>query len=266
MKKEFAFLTFILLLSSKAYAQEAIDADSLELVEPQDINLLLEQDALDQSPVKDGDLNLSEVEELDDLEAIKSDSLKLKYEDAPSEFAQKPEMDFSKKETEQTKANIVNAKIAAKSKKEQKTDIFNVGESEKSLLEESKLVSGKIPQGEWNEIATASKVDKYEIQQDDWLWKISQKLFGSGFYYSKVWAMNPQITNPHEVEPGMVLTFDTGTSTDIPNVRFGEFSEEYSEKELMDKRKKGKIDYRDFSDSEPPEWLSERKALKDKGV
>ncbi|MCK5884858.1 MAG: LysM peptidoglycan-binding domain-containing protein [Bacteriovoracaceae bacterium] len=265
MKKEFAFLTFILLLSSKAYAQEAIDADSLELIEPQDINLLLEQDSIDQSPLKGDNLNLSDVEELDDLEAIKNDSFKLKYVDAPSEFAQKPELDFSGEKTE-VKANIVNDKTAAKSKKNQKTDIFNVGESEKSLLEESKLVSGKIPQGEWNEIATASEVDKYEIQQNDWLWKISQKLFGSGFYYSKVWAMNPQITNPHEVEPGMVLTFDTGTSTDIPNVKFGEFSEEYSEKDLIEKRKKGKIDYRDFSDSEPPPWLAERKILKAKGT
>lgn len=265
MKKEFAFLTFILLLSSKAYAQEAIDADSLELIEPQDINLLLEQDSIDQSPLKGDNLNLSDVEELDDLEAIKNDSFKLKYVDAPSEFAQKPELDFSGEKTE-VKANIVNDKTAAKSKKNQKTDIFNVGESEKSLLKESKLVSGKIPQGEWNEIATASEVDKYEIQQNDWLWKISQKLFGSGFYYSKVWAMNPQITNPHEVEPGMVLTFDTGTSTDIPNVKFGEFSEEYSEKDLIEKRKKGKIDYRDFSDSEPPPWLAERKILKAKGT
>ncbi len=262
VNRELAFLTFILLVSSRAYAANAIDADALELVEPQDINLLLEQDSVDQSTIKDTSLNLSEVEELDDLEAIKSDSTKLKYEDAPSEFATKPEIDT----TAEVKPNVVNDKVAAKDKSHQKTDIFEVGDVEKKLLEQSKMVVGKIPADEWNEIATASKVDKYEIQKDEWLWKISQKLFGSGFYYSKVWAMNPQITNPHEVEPGMVLTFDTGTSSDIPNVHFGEFSEEFSEKEIMEKRKKGKIDYRDFSDSEPPAWLAERRNLKDKGV
>lgn len=269
MKKELTYLTFLLLLSSRAYAQAKVDASSLELVEPQDINLLLEQDATDREVVEDSSLNLSEVEELDDLEAIKADASTIKYEDAPTVFAQKPEIDQTNESPieEVATPKIVNEQEAAASAKNAtKTDIFEVGTLEQELLQQSKMVAGKIPATEWQEIASSNQVDKYEVQDGDWLWKISKRLFGSGFYYSKVWALNPQITNPHEIEPGMILSFDTGTSEDIPNVKFGEFSEEVSEQDLIEKRKTGRLDYRDFSDSEPPTWLNERKKLQDNGT
>ena len=37
--------------------------------------------------------------------------------------------------------------------------------------------------------------------------------------------MNPQITNPHEIEPGQVLVFDTGTSNEPPKVALSSFDE-----------------------------------------
>lgn len=263
MKKELTYLTFLLLLASRSYAQ------SLELVDPQDINMLLEQESTDNQVVEDKDLNLSDVEELDDLEAIKADASSIKYEDAPSDFAQKPEVTPSVVDEAKSEEapKVVNEKDAATAvKANASTEIFDAGDVEKELLEQSKLVAGKMPAAEWQEIASTSNIDKYEVQDGDWLWKISKRLFGSGFYYSKVWALNPHITNPHEIEPGMILSFDTGTSEDLPNVRFGEFSEEVSEKDLIEKRKIGRLDYRDFSDSEPPVWLDERKKLQDQGT
>ncbi len=270
MKKELTYLTFLLLLASRSYAQ------SLELVEPQDINLLLEQDATDTQVLEDKNLNLSDVEELDDLEAIKADASSIQYEDAPSTFAQEPEVTPEKAETAETavsapegneQVKVVNEKESAVSAKDNaKTEIFDAGDLEKQLLEQSKMVAGKMPIAEWQEITSSSHVDKYEVQEGDWLWKISKRLFGSGFYYSKVWALNPHITNPHEIEPGTILSFDTGNSEDMPSVKFGEFSEEISEKDLIEKRKVGKLDYRDFSDSEPPVWLDERKKLQDQGT
>ena len=80
---------------------------------------------------------------------------------------------------------------------------------EKKLLELAAFVQGKIPDSEWNEVADRLGEDRYVVQKGDYLWKISQRFFGSGFYYAKIWSLNPQITNPHEIEPGMVLLFDT---------------------------------------------------------
>ena len=199
MKKELTYLTFLLLLASRSYAQ------SLVLVEPQDINLLLEQDATDTQVVEDKNLNLSDVEELDDLEAIKADASSIQYEDAPSTFAQEPEVTPEKEEAavsapegnEQVK--VVNEKESAVSAKDNaKTEIFDAGDLEKQLLEQSKMVAGKMPIAEWQEITSSSHVDKYEVQEGDWLWKISKRLFGSGFYYSKVYG---QVAIPYYPYP-----------------------------------------------------------------
>src|SRR5690606_14361629 len=102
--------------------------------------------------------------------------------------------------------------------------VFDVGKAEKELLEVAKKMQGKIPENEWTEIAEASPVKTYTVVSGDWLWKISQRLFGSGFFYAKIWALNPYITNPHEIEPGMVLSFTTGTSSDLPQIRVGDLT------------------------------------------
>ena len=103
---------------------------------------------------------------------------------------------------------------------------FDVGTTEKELLRLSRFVEGRIPDNEWNEIAAKGQTDRYIVQEGDWLWKISQRLFGSGFYYSKIWSLNPQITNPHEIEPGLVLLFNTGNPSTMPQVALGTFDQD----------------------------------------
>ena len=97
------------------------------------------------------------------------------------------------------------------------------------------------------------------VQKGDYLWKISQRLFGSGFYYAKVWSLNPQITNPHEIEPGMVLVFETGDENLLPTVRLGNYDDfnAYDEEKI-----EGQVDLQEFGDSNSPVWLRERMALK----
>ena len=102
---------------------------------------------------------------------------------------------------------------------------FDVGASEKELLRLARFVEGRIPDNEWNEIAAQAQSDRYVVQKGDWLWKISQRLFGSGFYYSKIWSLNPQITNPHDIEPGLVLLFNTGGPNAMPEVTLGTFEQ-----------------------------------------
>ncbi len=137
---------------------------------------------------------------------------------------------------------------------------FDVGNEEKNLLDLSKFVQAKITAKEWDELAIKAKQDKYEVQKGDYLWKISKALFGSGFYYSKIWSLNPQITNPHEIEPGTVLAFDTGDAETMPQVQVGAFSDD----DVPTAKSGGS--YTSNDDRNRPPWIVERKRLIDQGV
>ena len=58
-------------------------------------------------------------------------------------------------------------------------------------------------------------------------------------------VLNPQITNPHEVEPGMVLVFETGDENLVPTVKMGEFKETTGK---MIKTAMDKIDFSEFGE------------------
>lgn len=233
-----------------AYAQSGDDLkldDSVELELPADTKNIKEA------------IDISELEEIDDLDALKTDIGEIIFEEAQNK---KGQVDKPTKAVEKE----IAAKKATKSSKGVKPVIFDVGNEERELLELSKFVEGKIPNDEWNEVATAAKVDSYEIQQGDWLWKISQRLFGSGFYYSKVWALNPQITNPHEIEPGMTLVFSTGSSSQMPEVALGSFDSTTIEEAKMRNERGVFVDFTRFGTNIKPKWIDERKELIDKGI
>ena len=120
-------------------------------------------------------------------------------------------------------------------------------------------MQGRIPTEEWNEITQATSQSSYTVQKNDWLWKISKKLFGSGFYYSKIWALNPYITNPHEIEPGMVLTFDTGTQDELPRVNMA-----YDKRLELASGSKG--NFEQWGDNAKPKWFEEKRKLQKQGV
>ena len=190
------------------------------------------------------EVKMSAQEEADDLQSLKEDI-------GDVIFAKDKPKDDKEKDQDKKKA-------APKTDTEATFDV--VGE-EKKLLEESKLLQQKISAKEWDDISTKAKTEKYEVQKGDTLWKISQELFGSGYYYSKIWALNPQISNPHEIEPGTVLAFDTGDTESMPKVQVGSFDEEEQTAEqikLEAEASKG--------GSMTSNWLNERKRLIDQGV
>lgn len=141
--------------------------------------------------------------------------------------------------------------------------IFDLGDAEKELLNIAHLLETQISSEEWKELVSEAQVTQYTVQEGDWLWKISQRFFGSGFYYPKIWSLNPQITNPHEIEPGMVLVFDTGTIDQMPTVSLGEFRREEERDSFA--RIFGQ-DLEEFSDSNIPSWLIERERLRADGA
>lgn len=274
-KKRIIFFLILVLTAGSVSSQ---DVESLDLLDESDVNLLLE----DETTSGKSKLDLSEFEEVDDLQSLKKDIGEVIYEDKSKSGELKLKSGKTIEVPDDSEPEIISnmndgvivndeRTIEQKLKGEAvessiKAKIFEVGRDEKELVELAKFVEGKIPEKEWDEIATAAKVDSYVIQEGDWLWKISQRLFGSGFYYSKIWSLNPQITNPHEVEPGMTLVFSTGSSDQMPEVKVGSFEENV----LGDVRKQVKaqefFDFGEFGEDTKPSWIEERKKLLERGT
>lgn len=77
-----------------------------------------------------------------------------------------------------------------------------------------------IPLSEWRQMAKRRNMNHYGVQKDDNLWQISSIFFGSGHYWPKVWSFNGDITNPHQIEPGKLISFYSGTLSNEPAFSF----------------------------------------------
>jgi hypothetical protein len=256
---------------------ETGDAQSLK----QDAKLSDELKELDNDTTSLSEEQLAD--DADDLESLKEDLGDITYEE------QKPEdmtIESFDEETQTSKENIETAekKEEKKEVKQEKQEtlveivneddgsvktplVFDIGQEEKELLEMAKYVQAKTTDKEWDEIASVSKMSSYTIVEGDWLWKISERLFGSGFYYPKIWALNPYITNPHEIEPGMTLVFTTGSDENMPEIRFGSFTEtDKNQSKDGLAQKTSVLDYSKYGDGSAPEWFKTKKELLNQGV
>ncbi len=270
MNKVFVTLLFLdYLVGNFSYAQSI---DDLELLDPTDIDIMNEGQV-----EKPATATNKEIEEIDDLESLKEDIGDMVFESEKGEGNVEATTTSSEEQEKSIQVLIdesgktinepENMSEQLKGSSSTTAVIFDVGAEEKELLELSKFVEGKIPAKEWDEISAAAQLDKYIIQEGDWLWKISQKLFGSGFYYSKIWSLNPQITNPHEIEPGMTLIFSTGDTESMPEVSLGSFGDGYVDKEARKKAAQSDyVDFKEFGDQVKPNWIDERKSLINDGV
>lgn len=59
---------------------------------------------------------------------------------------------------------------------------------------------------------------EYTIVAGDTLWDVSRTLFMDGFFWSKIWSLNPFITNPHQISVGQVIHFYPGSGMDAPGM------------------------------------------------
>ena len=71
--------------------------------------------------------------------------------------------------------------------------------------EERELVRSRIE--ELKPRAPGSYPEEYIIQPGDTLWDISDQLLDDPFWWPKLWSYNPNILNPHLIEPGMRIVF-----------------------------------------------------------
>lgn len=253
-KKYLLGILFFSLITINIFADELTPSELDELNSFDSIN------SSEKTPLPNtgADIEMSSMEEQDDLQSLKED-----IGDVIFEQKEKPETLTTKEPEKVTPPQIKKEEVPTNEKVEIIADEslnFDVGNEEKKLLELSKYVQQKITSKEWDDLAIKAKLEKYEVQKGDYLWKISKELFGSGFYYSKIWAINPQITNPHEIEPGTILAFDTGDADSFPKVQVGEFSDD----EIENVGAGGT--YTSSDDKNRPAWINERKKLIDQGI
>ncbi len=227
------------MISFTCYSQDSVDFSDLELLEDSDTKDVDIED-LGKSIESKPTLEVSEREELDELEELRSDVGE----------------EIKKELTDTLEVNLDDNSFSSEIK------IIDVSEDEKKILSEIDLIKAKMSDDEWNSLISKSTKEKYVVKEGDYLWKISQTLFGSGFYYAKIWSLNPQITNPHEIEPGMVLIFESGDENLVPTVKVGEFKEFGNFKKSSEKV----TDLQEFGDETVPAWLTEREKLKADGA
>lgn len=240
-RKLIIFLTFLL-------ASSWLRAEDLDFMDPSDAKVLEDMEKAQDS------IELSKLEEGDDLQSLRDDIGEIAGDLKKEDGTITDDIIFDEEK------RIEENKKVLSQKESDKGEIFDTGEEEQRLLEIAKTIQGRIPKKEWNEIALMAKQSQYTIKKGDTLWSVSKRFFGSGFYYSKVWSLNPQITNPHEIEPGMVLLFDTGNMDTPPNVKIGEFQE------VVDSTGKrgGKLGFvesfelTNFGEETTPKWLDQR--------
>jgi nucleoid-associated protein YgaU len=71
--------------------------------------------------------------------------------------------------------------------------------------DERELVRSRIQ--ELRPRAPGSYPEEYIIQPGDTLWDLSDQLLDDPFWWPKLWSYNPNILNPHLIEPGMRIVF-----------------------------------------------------------
>lgn len=89
-----------------------------------------------------------------------------------------------------------------------------------------KYNSEPMSEADWNKLKSDKASESYQIQAGDSLWDVSQTLFGTGYFWPKLWQLNDQITNPHLIYPGKTLNFVPGSLSSPPRLNIAENKKE----------------------------------------
>ncbi len=70
----------------------------------------------------------------------------------------------------------------------------------------------------WTGLVEKQKANIYTIQKGDSLWNVSEELFGDPNYWPKIWSLNHQIENPHQIRTRHELHIVLGDSKNPSSV------------------------------------------------
>jgi hypothetical protein len=95
--------------------------------------------------------------------------------------------------------------------------------------------SRRVLDSDWFKIVDAIEEQSYTVKKGDTLWGISKIYFGDGFYWSKLWSVNKDITNPHMIAVNDTLNFKAGSFDSAPSLSVDESeSDSYEDMESED--------------------------------
>lgn len=78
--------------------------------------------------------------------------------------------------------------------------------------------SREVLDADWFKVIQAVQEQTYSVKKGDTLWGISTLYFGDGNYWSKLWSVNKNITNPHLIYNGDNISFTTGSFSQPPSI------------------------------------------------
>ncbi len=73
-----------------------------------------------------------------------------------------------------------------------------------------------VDDGEWQMVSGQTPHNTYTTKKKESLMEISEMLFGDSHFWTKLWSINKQISNPYEVPPGTVISV-TASGKDAPS-------------------------------------------------
>jgi nucleoid-associated protein YgaU len=68
----------------------------------------------------------------------------------------------------------------------------------------------------WRKFAGPALEKVYRVRKKDTLWAISERFFGNPYLWPKVWQLNANLGNPHEIDPKIEMTFQPGQPNSAP--------------------------------------------------
>lgn len=74
------------------------------------------------------------------------------------------------------------------------------------------------PPERWEEVLKKTVDPSYSIQKGDTLWDISNTFFGDPNFWPKIWSLNSDIRNPHEILPQGAVIFSPGSTNQPPQL------------------------------------------------
>lgn len=96
--------------------------------------------------------------------------------------------------------------------------------------------------------------ETYVVQRGDTLWGLSSTFFGDPYFWTKIWSVNSDITNPHLIYPGQNINFILGDSNGVPLFTAGKLESDGTIITAMEKKSRALKDKPSLIPDSFPFW------------